>query len=171
VTQPIPRPLVIVVNINGHPARALVDSGSLSDFISNTLVQQLSLPKEELVKLLQVQMAVQGSRSKVNYGTKVEMTYQGIKGERYFDVMNLSNYDLILGTPFLYQHKVSLCLEPPAIVIGSKIPLPLKGPQIKMLKSRATELYKDNLQTVREDLICYASSLCKNAIDTPLPPL
>ncbi|EKM74136.1 hypothetical protein AGABI1DRAFT_95849, partial [Agaricus bisporus var. burnettii JB137-S8] len=91
--------------INGHPARALVDSGSLSDFISSALVQQLELPKVELVKPLQVQMAVQGSRSKVNYGTTVSMTYQGIKGKRYFDVMNLSNYDLILGTPFLYQHR------------------------------------------------------------------
>jgi hypothetical protein len=40
-----------------------------------------------------------------------------------------------------------------------------------MLESRATELYKDNLQKVRETLIQYAEPLCKNAVDTPLPPL
>jgi hypothetical protein len=148
-TRPIPKPLVIVFNINGHPARALVDSGSLSDFISGALVQQLNLQKEELIKPLQVQMAVQGSRSKVNYGTRVRITYQGIKEECYFDVMNLSNYDLILGTPFLYQHKVSLCLDPPAIVIRSNTLLPLKGLRIKILASQAAELYKDNLQEVR----------------------
>jgi hypothetical protein len=122
MTRPIPKLLVIVVNINGHPARALIDLGSLSDFILGALVQQLNLPKEELAKPLQVQMAVQGSCSKVNYGTRVRMTYQGIKGEHYFNVMNLSNYDLILGMPFLYQHKVSLCLEPPAMVIRSNAP-------------------------------------------------
>ena len=44
----VPKPLVIVVHINGHPARALVDSGSLGNFISSTLVQQLNIEKKEL---------------------------------------------------------------------------------------------------------------------------
>lgn len=47
----IPEPIVIVVNINGHPARALLDSGSLSDFMS-------------------VHLAVQGSRAKITVGCK-----------------------------------------------------------------------------------------------------
>jgi hypothetical protein len=171
VSRPVPKPLVVVAKVNGHPVRALVDSGSLSDFVSGALVQQLDLPKDELAKPLQVQMAAQGSRTKVNYGTKVSFSYQAIKEERYFDVMNLSNYDLILGTPFLYQHCVSLCLEPPAIVIGSEKSLPLKGPRIRILESRAADLYEENLQKVRNDLIQYAQPLCKSAIDTPLPPL
>ncbi|EMD30509.1 hypothetical protein CERSUDRAFT_101289 [Gelatoporia subvermispora B] len=33
----IPEPMVVVVEINGHPARALLDSGSLSDFMSSKL--------------------------------------------------------------------------------------------------------------------------------------
>ncbi|KAG2738295.1 hypothetical protein P692DRAFT_20759004, partial [Suillus brevipes Sb2] len=64
----IPRPVVVVVNVNGRPAHALVDSGSLSDFMSVTLADQLKLKKTELTKPLVVQLAVQGSRSKVNYG-------------------------------------------------------------------------------------------------------
>ncbi len=39
----IPRTLVIVVKINGHPCRALIDMGSMRDFISTTIVDQLGL--------------------------------------------------------------------------------------------------------------------------------
>lgn len=132
---PVPRPIVVVIKINGHPARALIDSGSLGDFISSNLAQQLNIAKIELANPIQVQMAVQGSTTKVNYGVKVNFEYQSISEERYLDVMNLSNYDLILGTPFLYQHRVSMCLDPPAIVIGSNPSLPLKGDRVTTLSS------------------------------------
>ncbi|KIJ10554.1 hypothetical protein PAXINDRAFT_16471 [Paxillus involutus ATCC 200175] len=82
----IPKPVVIVVNINGRPARALVDTGSLLDFMSSTLAEQLHLPRIELSKPLSVQLAVQGSRSKVNFGTKVLFEYQRIKTEWYFNI-------------------------------------------------------------------------------------
>jgi hypothetical protein len=38
----IPKPVVIIVNINGQPARALIDSGSLSDFMSVTLADLMN---------------------------------------------------------------------------------------------------------------------------------
>jgi len=46
----VPRPIVVTVKVDGHPARALLDSGSLGDFIAS----------------LSLQLAVQGSRSKIN---------------------------------------------------------------------------------------------------------
>lgn len=69
----IPKPIVVVARINGQPVRALIDSGSLGDFMST------------------LQLAVQGSRSKVNTGTKVQFQYQQIKEERYFDIINISS--------------------------------------------------------------------------------
>ena len=39
----VPKPVVVVVHINGHPARALLDTGSLADFISSTLAEQLGV--------------------------------------------------------------------------------------------------------------------------------
>ena len=77
----VPKPIVVVVNINGHPARALLDSGSLADFMSTTLVEQLNVKLFELAKPLTVQLAVQGSRSKINFGTTVNFQYQGINCE------------------------------------------------------------------------------------------
>jgi hypothetical protein len=47
-----------------------------------------------------------------------------------FDIINLSNYDLILGTPFLYQHKVILTLNEPTVEIGTLIPEPVKGENV-----------------------------------------
>ncbi|KAL0950225.1 hypothetical protein HGRIS_010212 [Hohenbuehelia grisea] len=42
-TRAIPRPVVVVVTVNGQPARALIDSGSLGDFMSTTLADQLKI--------------------------------------------------------------------------------------------------------------------------------
>lgn len=167
----IPKPLVIVVEIAGQPAYALVDSGSLGDFISSSLVEQLQLKKTELVTPLQVQLAVQGSRSHVNFGVKPSFEYQDICGERHFDVINLSNYDLILGTPWLFQHKVMFGINPPRVVIGSMHPIPMKGSGVTQLTSRAMSMNADNVAQARQELLEYAKPLCKKASNTLLPPL
>lgn len=62
-SRKVPKLLVIVVKINGKLAHALVDSGSLGDFISSTLVQQLKIKKKKLTSPVPIQLAVQGSRS------------------------------------------------------------------------------------------------------------
>ena len=62
----LPKPIVVKVAVNGHPAQALLDSGSLGDFMSSTLADQLGVEKTTLEAPLALQLAVQGSRSKVN---------------------------------------------------------------------------------------------------------
>ncbi|KAG2743015.1 hypothetical protein P692DRAFT_20680945, partial [Suillus brevipes Sb2] len=64
----IPKPVVIDVRINRRTARALVDTGSLADFMSSTLADQLRVKRIMLDKPLTIQLAVQGSRSRVNFG-------------------------------------------------------------------------------------------------------
>ncbi len=61
----IPHTLVIIVKINGYPCRALIDTGSMGDFISTMIVDQLGLKNIVLAIPLPLQMAVQGSRSKI----------------------------------------------------------------------------------------------------------
>ena len=99
----LPKPVVVKIEINGHPAQALLNSGSLGDFISSTLVDQLSIDKETLASPLSLHLAVQGSRSRVNARATVKLKYQGIDETRTLDVINLNNYDVILGTPWMYQ--------------------------------------------------------------------
>ena len=47
----------------------------------------------------------------------------------HFDIINLNSYDIILGTPWLYQHRVCIGLNPAQIVIGQDNPDPIQQGQ------------------------------------------
>ena len=166
------KPIVIVVKINGMACQALLDSGSLSDFVSTSLLDQLRLERVSLEKPIQLQLAVQGSRSKVNFGTSAQFEYQTINEIRYFDVANLSNYDLILGTPFLFQHQVLIGFNAARVIIGSNESLPIEGENVSKLSARTVELVDEDLDQVRNELMDYADSLglFKDPSLEPLPP-
>jgi len=170
-TRAIPKLVVVVVHVNGRPARALIDTGSLADFISLTTAEQLKCQLVTLEKPLTIQLAVQGSRSKVNYGTTVRFQYQGTDYSRYFDVINVQNYDLILGTPFLYQHSVTVGFNASRVLLGSITPLPLKGDAVTTLASRAVDVADGALERTRERLWEIAWPLCVKASETALPPM
>ncbi|KIO07647.1 hypothetical protein M404DRAFT_52551, partial [Pisolithus tinctorius Marx 270] len=126
-TRKILKPLVVVVvHVNGHPACALIDTGSLADFMSVTLAKQLQVKRVPLEKPLTIQLVIQGSRSVRNDACAVT-DIGNIDCERHFDIMNLQNYDLILRTPFLYQHKVMVGLHSPRVVISSSRLMEMKG--------------------------------------------
>lgn len=157
--------------MNGKSARALIDSGSLADFMSTTLADQLRVKKDILAKPLTLQLAVHGSRSKINYCTTVELRYQEINGPRRFDIVNLDNYDLILGTPFIFQHKVMIGLNPTCVVIASKVALPIEGESVVTVQSATAELYEDELEHLRKELQSEAQDLCPDTDKIGLPPL
>jgi Retroviral aspartyl protease len=132
----LPEPVVLKIKINGHPVRALLDSGSLGDFVTSTLVDQLSVTREALESPLALHLAVQGSRLKVNARATVKLKYQGINKTRTLDIINLNSYDVILGTPWMYQHKVCLGFNPARVVVGADEVLPLRhGIDTKLMVS------------------------------------
>lgn len=45
VSQVVPHPVVVVVQINGRECRALIDTGSLGDFMSTQVADQLKVFK------------------------------------------------------------------------------------------------------------------------------
>jgi hypothetical protein len=106
----VAKPPVIVAMVNGHHVRALIDSGSLGDLISTTVVDQLALKRDELAEPITLQLAVQGSRSKINHSVSSNLRYQDVNCRRTFFVTNLSGYDMILGTSWLFKHKVTIGL-------------------------------------------------------------
>ena len=108
----MPKLIVLKVEINGHPARALVDCGSLGDFVSLTLVDQLKLHQRILSDPVGLQLAIQGSRSKIVAMVDAHLVYQDVSEKQTFDIINLNDYNVILGTPWLYQHKVSIGFNP-----------------------------------------------------------
>ena len=141
-TWTIPKPVVVIIHANGQPACALVNTRSLADFMSLNLAEQLKLKRIWLEKPLPIQLAIQGSQSKVNFGISVCFQYQGADYQCYFNVINLQNYDMILRMPFLYQHQALVGLNSSRLVMGSKEPREMKGPQVSVLESCATEIYE-----------------------------
>src|SRR5437588_4213926 len=115
----LPKLVVVVVKVNNQPCRALLDSGSLFDFISTTLVDQLRLELNILDTPLPLQLAVSGSHSKVKVTVSPLLEYQDIKEKWWLDVVNLNTYDLILRTLFLYQHQILLGFNPTQVTIQS----------------------------------------------------
>lgn len=122
----LPKPIVVKVTVNEQPARALLDSGSLGDFMSSTLADQLGVERRLLDSPLALQLAVQGSRSKVNAVATIQLKYQGINEKRTLDIINLNSYDVILGTPWMHQHQICIRFNPAHVVIGSDESQPLK---------------------------------------------
>jgi hypothetical protein len=170
-TRKIPKPVVVEVEINGKRARALIDSGSLADFMSTTLADQLQVNKVALQKPLQLQLAVHGSRSKINFGATAAFRYQEINDNRSFDIANLDTYDIILGTPFLYQYQVMIGLNPTRVFLGSKVALPIEGESIAVIQSAAAELFEEKIDELREKLKREAEDLSLDTNKTNLPPL
>ena len=170
-TRTLPKPIEVTVRINNKPVRALLDTGSMADFVSTTIVDQLGLTKEVLAKPLPVQLAVHGSRSKINCSVTVDFEYQEINCKRRFDVVNLDNYDMILGTPFLFQHKVAIRLNPIRISIGSALPVDIQGEDTAVITSAAADLLEDELGKLRTELLQDAADLCQDGARAELPPL
>ena len=167
----LPKPIIIKVTVEGHPARALLDSGSLGDFMSSTLADQLKVKKTTLDVPLALQLAVQGSRSKVNAVTTVQLQYQSINERRTFDIINLNGYDLILGTPWMHQHQVCVGFNPARVIIGSDESQPLKvGTDTKLMAHSITP-EEQTIENARDELRRYTEPLCKEMSETDLPPL
>lgn len=143
---------MVKVNINGRPARALLDSGSLGDFLSSTLADQLSVKRENLETPLLLQLAIQRSRSKVNTWASVKLEYQEINETRTFDIININNYDVILGTPWMYQHQIYLGFNPVRVVVGSDTVLTSNsGVDTKLMSARIT-VKEQQLESVKEEV-------------------
>jgi hypothetical protein len=83
----------------------------------------------------------------------------------------LNDYDVILGTPWIYQHQVCIGLNPARIVIGSDKPLPIAaGTDTKYLLSATSLSSIDDVMSARNDLIALAKPLCRKVEETELPP-
>lgn len=165
----LPKPIIVKVMVDEHPAQALLDLGSLGHFISSTLVDQLGLKQERLNSPLALQLAVQGSWSKVNSVTTVKLQYKTISEQRTLDVININSYDLILGTPWLYQHQVCVGFNPARVIIGSDEPLPLAVSSDTKLMVHALSTEDLEIEKAREELQHYAAP-CVKKCTKPICP-
>lgn len=111
--QQPPRPaasqqcIEVMINIGGLEAKALIDPGSTTDMVSPDFAKVAKLTPIALEDPMPLQLALTGSRSKVNFGTWPEISLGPIREKRYFDITSLDGYDAILGTPFCWENGIS----------------------------------------------------------------
>jgi hypothetical protein len=61
----------------------------------------------ELQEQMTLQLVVTSSHSKINYGTWAPIEFGSISTKVYLDIANIDGYNIILGTPFPWEHWVS----------------------------------------------------------------
>lgn len=170
LSRKVPNTLIVQAELEGQSVRVLLDSGSQADLVSSTIVDQLRLTKCALTKPLQLQMAMSGSSGMFHYNVRAKLKYQTFDEYRDFDVGNLDNYDMILGTPFLFQHSVRLSFNPNGVYIRSDATLPMDGANVVLISSLPADIVESNLEDLRQMLKVEATELCKKASETKLPP-
>ena len=97
-----------LMKIGDLKARVLLDSGSTLDMISANYAAVAKLDMFQLKKPVKLQMATSGSHSSINFGAQAHIQIGNLRQERYFDIVSLDRYDVILGIPFLKENKVLL---------------------------------------------------------------
>ncbi|KAJ3485897.1 hypothetical protein NLI96_g4629 [Meripilus lineatus] len=100
--------LTAYVKVNGLKALALFDSGSSIDAISTEFARVANVKSFELEKPVPIQLGTVGSRSVINFGTKIPVSIHGNKEEIYLDIVNVDHYDIIVGVPLMNRYGISL---------------------------------------------------------------
>ena len=91
-------------------AYVLIDTGCETDMLSHDFAEALKLEYCTLENPIGLQLAVSGSRSTINLGVKCQITSGKRSINHYFDVVNVDQYDVILGMPFLKTY--GLIIDP-----------------------------------------------------------
>lgn len=109
--------LSFMMKVNGLDALVLMDSGSTGDSISPEFARICGASTYELENPATLQLGCIGSRSRINYGTRVPIQIGDTVVESYLDVINLDRYDVVLGTPFMRRCGVLLDFENGTITV------------------------------------------------------
>ncbi|KAF5381313.1 hypothetical protein D9615_008285 [Tricholomella constricta] len=110
--------LVTYINVGGHEAWTLWDSGSTTTGLTPSFAQVADIRVFPLEDPLILQLGTKGSRATVNFGTTVEAVLPGFKGKVYMDLANFDRYDVIIGTPFMRANNVVLDFNRDEVVVN-----------------------------------------------------
>ncbi len=119
-------PPSMLVQLNGHTARVLLDSGCGTMILARNFSNKHNIPTKEATPV-EMQWISNQKSEKVHLQTDaVTVEIKGQTFSKTFYVMDLDHYDAILGQPFIAQHAEQLQLisklipQSTASVIGRK---------------------------------------------------
>jgi len=86
----------------------MINTGSMTNFVSPAFVTVAKLATFMLESQLPLQLGCVGSRLTITHGAHVPVHLGHVTRDTYFDVVNIDQYDCIIGLPFLRLHQVCL---------------------------------------------------------------
>ena len=112
-----------LLRVNDLDVVTLWDSGSTSTAMSPAFADISKALVARLVNPVVLQLGTVGSWAKINFGSTSHIAADGYAGPKYFDIVNIDKYDVIMGTPFMHRNKVILDFDQKHVVInGQTIP-------------------------------------------------
>jgi hypothetical protein len=112
---------IVRMKIHGLEANVLLDSGCTSDSVSPEFTVAANLKVHELEEPVPLQLGTVGSRSKINFGLFSDFELDSLRGNHYFDVINIDRYDAIVGTVFMRKHGIVLDFERDEVRLQGRI--------------------------------------------------
>ena len=111
--------MVILTKINGFLALTLVDSACTTDAVSPDFACVAGIGAEALEKEIPLQLGTTGSRSVINRGAYTSWSIGHLDiTEHYFDVINIDQYDAIIGTIAMCKHNIIPVLAEESLLVG-----------------------------------------------------
>ncbi|KAH9831487.1 uncharacterized protein C8Q71DRAFT_689499, partial [Rhodofomes roseus] len=102
------RTLCAEIDVNGVKAYTLFDTGCTTDAMSPELAFLAKADRVDLREPLNLQLGTKGSRTTINYGARPRIQVGPVNGVNYMDVVDIDQYDVVLGTTFCIKHNVVL---------------------------------------------------------------
>ncbi|KAG6893869.1 hypothetical protein C0992_008330, partial [Termitomyces sp. T32_za158] len=148
--------LVTYVEVNGHPAWTLWDSGSTTTGIMPQFTHVNAIRVHELMEPLMLQLGTVGSHAMVQFGVEVKVKTSGQPMKEYVDIANFDRYDMIIGMPFMRKNKVSLDFVNNKVIVNGT---PLRAERVVLADTDGRLRRNATVEDVGEELAPMASLL------------
>jgi hypothetical protein len=100
--------LTSLIDVNGTLAYTCWDTGAELDCISPDFIRAIGVETVPKKVVLKIRLGAKGSTTLSNYDANAKLNFGNRQIERLIDVVNISRWDLILGSPFCNENKVIL---------------------------------------------------------------
>ena len=130
--------MAVLVQVNGLDAYALLNTGSMTMLITHDFAQVAKLSVFQLENPVVLQLGTVRSHSIINFRMQTQVQLRPInEDDTYLDIINIDQYDMIIGTPFMHKHGFTLDFGQNTISAHGQKILPMSsGKEDLMLEKR-----------------------------------
>ncbi|KAJ7132031.1 hypothetical protein C8R44DRAFT_579311, partial [Mycena epipterygia] len=161
------------VDINGHKAFTLFDSGCTTEAISPDFCRVANIRVFPIESEVVLQLGTAGSRSKINHGATARVKYSTLVSEEYVDIVNLDRYDAIIGTRYMRKHGISLDFEHNQVLVKADLTEVFQAAAVQHsteLKSEGAKLTDEDIPRLRDRWMEISKDIMSGVPET-MPPL